>query len=283
MEKDQWGYWKAHIRAEPGARYLFLLDGKDEFPDPASISQPDGVHAPSQLLDRDVHPEEADRENDAWQGLPLSNMVIYELHTGLFSDTHDFEGIVKKLDYLVDLGVNALELMPLSQFPGDRNWGYDGVSPFSIQDSYGGRPGFKKLVKAAHAKGIAVIVDVVYNHLGPDGNYLQEFGPYFTDNYHTPWGRALNFDGAWCDGVRNYFLQNTSMWLEELQVDALRLDAVHAIYDLSANPFMRQLGELAAGISQRTGRTKEIIVETDLNDTKYINLPEKGGYGLSGQ
>jgi maltooligosyltrehalose trehalohydrolase len=296
MEKDEYGYWKTSIAAEEGARYLFRLDGKGNFPDPASISQPDGVHGASRLLNRAPYsaggsflkgkedPDaEKDRGENSWQGMPLSNMIIYELHTGLFTNTHDFEGIINKLDYLSELGVNAIELMPLAQFPGESNWGYDGVNPFAIQHSYGGRPGFKELVKTAHAKDMAVIVDVVYNHLGPEGSYLQEFGPYFTDKYHTPWGRALNFDDAWCDGVRNYFLQNVCMWLEELEVDALRLDAVHAIYDFSANPFMRQLKELAIDIGQRTGRRKEIIAEMDLNDTKYINPPEKGGYGLDGQ
>ncbi len=278
MEKDGWGYWKISIPAEAGARYQFRLDGKDNFPDPASISQPEDVHGASQLLDRGTIPD-----SNGWQGLPLSNMIIYELHTGLFSKTHDFKGIINKLDYLSELGVNAIELMPLAQFPGESNWGYDGVNPFAIQYSYGGRQGFKELVKAAHAKGIAVIVDVVYNHFGPEGNYLHELGPYFTDKYHTPWGKALNFDDAWCDGVRNYFLQNVCMWLEELQADALRLDAVHAIYDFSARPFMRQLKELANEIGQRTGCRKEIIAETDLNDPKYINNPEKGGYGLDGQ
>lgn len=279
MERDPWGYWKVSIPAEPGTRYLFRLDGKDSFPDPASISQPEGVHEPSALLDREAHRW----EDGDWQGLPLSNVIIYELHTGLFSSTHDFEGIIRKLDYLVELGVNAIELMPLSQFPGARNWGYDGVYPFAIQDSYGGMQGFSGLVNAAHRKGIAVIVDTVYNHLGPEGNYLHEYGPYFTDKYHTPWGRGLNFDEAWCDGVRNFFLQNARMWLEELHVDALRLDAVHAIVDLSANPFIRQLKELALDISRLTGCSKEIIAETDLNDPKYIEAPEKGGYGLDGQ
>jgi maltooligosyltrehalose trehalohydrolase len=279
MEKDQRGYWKVSITAEAGTRYLYRLDGKDRFPDPVSVSQPDGVHSASQLLDRNG----ILWEDDNWKGLPLSNMIIYELHTGIFSDTHDFEGIIKKLDHLVRLGINAIELMPLAQFPGKRNWGYDGVYPFAIQYSYGGRQGFAKLVNAAHAKGLAVIVDVVYNHLGPEGNHLREFGPYFTEKYHTPWGMALNFDDAWCDGVRNYFLQNVRMWLEELHVDALRLDAVHAIYDNSAQPFLRQLKELALDISRQTGRIKEIIAETDLNDPKFINAPEKGGYGLDGQ
>ena len=210
-------------------------------------------------------------------------MIIYELHTGTFSPAHDFEGILQRLDYFVELGITAIELMPLAQFPGDRNWGYDGVFPFAVQHSYGGAAGFRRLVDAAHAKGIAVIVDCVYNHFGPEGNYLGQYGPYFTDKYKTPWGDALNFDDAWSDGVRNYFLQNARMWLEDFQVDALRLDAVHAIKDFSAITFLQELRQLAAEIERTTGCKKLLIAEMDLNDPRYINPPDKGGYGLNGQ
>jgi maltooligosyltrehalose trehalohydrolase len=279
MEKDEFGYWRVSIAASPGARYVFRLDGEITCPDPASLAQPDGVHEPSELIDRSVY-----RQGDeGWTGIPLSNQIIYELHTGAFSSTHDFDGVRRKLDYLADLGINAIELMPLAQFPGSRNWGYDGVYPFSIQHSYGGAAGFRRLVDAAHAKGIAVVVDVVYNHFGPEGNYLDQYGPYFTDKYKTPWGNAVNFDDAWSDGVRNYFLQNAAMWLDYYGVDALRLDAVHAICDLSAIPFVQQLKELAAEIERRTGCPKALIAEMDLNDPRYINPPARGGYGLDGQ
>lgn len=279
MERDDAGYWKATLPVGPGERYGFRLDEKDIFPDPASLSQPEGVHALSAVVDRsDFYWQDA-----GWKGIPLSNKIIYELHTGVFSDTHDFEGIIRRLDYLRDLGVNTIELMPLGQFPGDRNWGYDGAYPFAIQHSYGGVQGFRGLVDAAHAKGFAVIVDVVYNHLGPEGSYLREYGPYFTDRYRTPWGSALNFDDPWSDGVRNFFLQNARWWLEDLHVDALRLDAVHAIFDFSAVHFLQQLAQLAAEISQRSGCKKELIAENDTNDPRYINPPAKGGYGLDGQ
>jgi maltooligosyltrehalose trehalohydrolase len=274
MEKEEAGYWKLTIPAPPGTRYHYRLDGSAICPDPASFHQPEGVHGPSEVVDSSFS-----WTDETWEGIPLSNMIIYEIHTGCFSSSHDFEGIVKKLDYLVELGINTLELMPLAQFPGDRNWGYDGVFPFAIQNSYGGINGFQRLVDAAHAKGIAVLVDVVYNHFGPEGNYLSQFGPYLTDKHHTPWGKAVNFDDAWSDGVRNYFLQNARMWL----VDGLRLDAVHAIKDGSARPFMRQLKEVVDEIEIRTGRKKELIAELDLNDPRYINPPEKGGYGLNGQ
>ena len=279
MEKDEAGYWKTTLSVGPGTRYGFRLDDDKTYPDPASLSQPEGVHALSAVIDRPASPwHDAD-----WKGIPLSNKIIYELHTGVFSDSHDFEGVTRRLDYLLELGVNTIELMPLGQFPGERNWGYDGVYPFAIQHSYGGVPGFVRLVDAAHAKGISVIVDVVYNHLGPEGSYLREFGPYFTDRYKTPWGSALNFDEPWSDGVRNFFLQNARLWLEDFHVDALRLDAVHAIFDFSAVHFMQQLTQLAGEISQRTGVKKELIAENDSNDPRYINPPARGGYGLDGQ
>jgi maltooligosyltrehalose trehalohydrolase len=280
MEKDADGYWKLTLPSvAPGARYFFRLDDTTTCPDPASFHQPEGVHGPSELVDRHHFPW----DDEAWRGIPLSNMIIYEIHTGTFSPTHDFEGIVQRLDYLLELGINTIELMPLGQFPGDRNWGYDGVYPFAIQNSYGGVPGLQRLVNAAHAKGIAVIVDVIYNHLGPEGNYLPEFGPYFTDKYKTLWGNSLNFDDASSDAVRNYFLENARMWLEDYHADGLRLDAVHAIRDFSAVHFMQQLKQQALEIERRTGRAATLIAEIDLNDPRFINPPDKGGYGLDGQ
>jgi maltooligosyltrehalose trehalohydrolase len=280
LQKDAKGYWRTTLAVTAGTRYGYRLEGNTEIlPDPASLSQPDGVHAASMVTDtHDFSWGDAD-----WKGLPLSNKIIYELHTGTFSPTHDFDGIIRRLGYLRDLGINSIELMPLAQCPGDRNWGYDGVYPFAIQHSYGGIAGFQRLVNAAHTMGFAVIVDTVYNHLGPEGNYLPSYGPYFTDHYKTPWGKALNFDGPGSDGVRNFFLQNAAFWLEDLHVDALRLDAVHAIFDRSAIPFIQQLKELAVEISQRTGCKKELIAESDLNDPRFINPPSKGGYGLDGQ
>jgi len=279
MTKDEWGYWKITLPVEPGTPYRYRLNEKHSFPDPASFYQPQGVHAPSAVAQR----LDFAWEDQTWKGIPLTNMVMYELHTGCFSDTHDFEGIIRRLDYLLELGINTIELMPLAQCPGRRNWGYDGVSLFAIQASYGSIQDFQRLVNTAHAKGIAVIVDVVYNHLGPEGNYLPKYGPYFSDKYHTPWGSPLNFDGPWSDGVRNFFLQNARMWLEDYHVDGLRLDAVHAIYDFSAYHFMQELKDLALDIETRTGVKKTLICEMDLNDPRYINPMEKGGYGLDGQ
>jgi maltooligosyltrehalose trehalohydrolase len=279
MEKDESGYWRTHLPVNPGTRYFFRLDGTTTCPDPASFSQPEGVHGPSEVIDTNAF----SWQDKDWTGIPLSNNIIYELHTGAFSPTHDFDGVRAKLDYLADLGINAIELMPLAQFPGDRNWGYDGVFPFAIQHSYGGAAGFQRLVDAAHSKGISIIVDVVYNHFGPEGNYLGQYGPYFTDKYKTPWGDAINVDDAGSDGVRNYFLQNARMWLEDYHVDTLRLDAVHAIKDFSAITFIQELKELAADIERQTACRKALIAEQDLNDPRYINPPAKGGYGLDAQ
>ena len=279
LEKDEKGYWRGNLRVEPGCKYLFRLDGQFRCPDPASLSQPEGVHGRSAVIDLTAF----QWHDDEWTGIPLANLILYELHVGTFTSSHDFDGVAQKLDYLAELGINAIELMPLAQFPGSRNWGYDGVYPFAVQHSYGGADGLRRLVNAAHQRGIAVVVDAVYNHFGPEGNYLTQFAPYFTDNYRTPWGSAVNFDDAWSDGVRNYFLQNVRLWLEDFRVDALRLDAVHAIKDISAIPFVRQIKELAADIERRTGRRKLVIAELDLNDPRYIHPPARGGYGLDGQ
>jgi maltooligosyltrehalose trehalohydrolase len=185
----------------PGDLYLFRLDNK-EHPDPASYFQAQGVHGPSQVVDH-----QSFHWNDSeWRGIPLSDMIMYELHVGTFTPEGTFDAIIPRLDELRDLGVNAIEIMPVTQFPGERNWGYDGVYPFAVQNSYGGPGGLKRLINACHQKGISVILDVVYNHLGPEGNYLRDFGPYFTDRYKTPWGEAMNFDGSYSNEVRNFIL-----------------------------------------------------------------------------
>lgn len=280
LEKGEWGYWQAVTdRLAAGDRYRFLLNNDDEsYPDPASVSQPDGVHGPSQVTDRQFT-----WTDDNWKGIKQEDLIIYELHTGAFSCAHTFAGIIEELPYLQQLGITAIELMPVSQFPGNRNWGYDGVFVYAVHGYYGGLAGLKQLVNAAHAAGIAVILDVVYNHLGPDGNYLEQYGPYFTDKYKTPWGKALNFDSAWCDGVRNYFLQNVLFWLDECRIDGLRMDAVHAIWDFSAHHIMQQISEAVRQLEEATGRTKILIAEIDLNNPRYIQQPEAGGYGLQAQ
>lgn len=279
MNKNDFGYWSAVVSGiQPDTSYLFVLDGYKKLPDPASRSQRQGVHGASSVLET-----EYPWSDNSWRALTLGEMVIYELHVGTFTPSSDFEGIISKLPYLKKLGVNAIELMPVSQFPGDRNWGYDGVFPFAVQSSYGGPRSLKKLVNAAHLEGIAVILDVVYNHQGPEGNYLAEYGPYFTDKYKTGWGQAINYDDAWCDGVRNFYSQNALMWLDEFHIDGLRLDAVHAIWDFSARHFMEELSERVQKLERASGRKKVLIAEFDLNNPRYILPLEKGGYGLDGQ
>lgn len=280
LQKERHGYWSAEwTDISPGDRYLFRLDSQPARPDPASHYQPDGVHGPSQVWDHGAF-----RWTDSgWHGVALEDMVMYELHAGTFTPEGSLEAAAGKLDHLVELGVNAVEIMPVNQFPGKRGWGYDGVYPFAVQNSYGGPDSFKRLVDACHSRGLAVILDVIYNHLGPEGNYLSEYGPYFTDHYRTPWGRALNFDGPDSGPVRDYFIENALHWFREYHVDALRLDAVHQIYDTSAIPFLAELSERVRDFSFREGRERLLIAESDLNDTRILRDRATGGYGLHGQ
>lgn len=279
MVKDERGFWHCDVdNVAPGTSYLYRVNNKETFPDPASASQPQGVHGPSAVVDPAFPWTDL-----SWKGIPLSDMVIYELHAGTFTKEGDFEGVISKLPYLKDIGINTIELMPVAQFPGTRNWGYDGVFPFAVQHSYGGVNGLKRLVDEAHKNGIAVVLDVVYNHLGPEGNYFQAYAPYFTDRYKTFWGNAINFDDAWCDGVRQFYWQNALMWMNDFHIDGLRLDAVHAIWDFSARHFLEELRASVSALEQRTGRTKILIAEFDLNNPRYINGLAKGGYGLDGQ
>ncbi|MEQ9438620.1 MAG: malto-oligosyltrehalose trehalohydrolase [Cyclobacteriaceae bacterium] len=281
LQSDAFGYWSSFALegVNPGDRYQFRIDQDAVHPDPASLSQPQGVHHASEVVD--LH--SIGWDDTDWKGIALKDMVIYELHVGTFTQQGTFEAIIDKLDYLLDLGVNTLELMPVAQFPGSRNWGYDGVYPYAVQHSYGGAPGLQKLVNACHQKGIAVLLDVVYNHLGPEGNYLSAFGPYFTDKHHTPWGLALNFDDAYCDGVRHYFLQNALMWLRDFHIDGLRLDAIHAIKDSGAKHLLAAISEAKEALAAQTGKNYVLIGECDLNDHKFISPQTKGGYGLDGQ
>jgi maltooligosyltrehalose trehalohydrolase len=280
MERDEWGYWRANAqRITPGARYLYRINDGEERPDPASHFQPLGVHGPSAVVAHD----EFEWSDHAWSGVPQERLVIYELHTGAFTPEGTFYAIIPRLPELRDLGVTAVELMPVAEFPGERNWGYDGVYPFAAHHAYGGPPGLKRLVDACHNAGLAVILDVVYNHLGPEGNYLSRFGPYFTDKHRTPWGSAINFDGAWSDGVRNYFIENALHWFGDYHVDGLRLDAIHSINDMSARPFLRELAEQTAEFSARRGRKFLLIAESDSNDPCVVRPKERGGFGLDAQ
>ncbi|CAB4244059.1 Malto-oligosyltrehalose trehalohydrolase [Methylacidimicrobium sp. AP8] len=278
MEKDSAGYWTVTIPGvQPGWLYRYRLDGREEFPDPASRCQPQGVHGPSQVVD-DSFPW-TDR---SWRGLALSDYVLYELHVGTFTPEGTFAAILPRLPELRELGIRALEIMPVAQFPGRRNWGYDGVYPFAVQVSYGGIHGLKTLVNGCHEAGLAVVLDVVYNHFGPEGNYLARFGPYFTDSYRTPWGPAVNFDGAGSDEVRRFFLENARSWFFEFHVDALRLDAVHAIHDESAFPFLEELALRTQDWERELGRPLVLFAETDRNDPRLVR-PRPGGLGLPAQ
>ncbi|MEQ9552291.1 MAG: malto-oligosyltrehalose trehalohydrolase [Coleofasciculus sp. G3-WIS-01] len=278
LQKDEWGYWQETVKADPGTLYVYQLDGSLERPDPASHYQPQGVHGSSQVVDHQFN-----WTDDSWQGIPLKDLIIYELHVGTFTPEGTFESIIPRLSYLQDLGITAIEIMPVAQFPGSRNWGYDGVYVYGVQESYGGPGGLKKLVDACHQAGIAVILDVVYNHLGPEGNYLWAYGPYFTDQYRTPWGNAVNFDGAYSNQVRNFFIQNALYWLDNYHIDALRVDAVHAIYDMSAQPFLQELGDAVANFNRTTPVQRYIIAESDLNDVRVIKPREQGGFGHDAQ
>ena len=276
---DNLGYYRTTTnQIKPDDLYKISL-GDNQFPDPASVSQPEGVHGFSQAVDSSNY-----QWNDAdWKNIPLEDYVLYELHTGTFTNQGTFEALEEKLDYLKELGVNAIEIMPVAQFPGDRNWGYDGVFPFAVQNTYGGPEGLKHLVQTCHEKGIAVILDVVYNHMGPEGNYLGAIGPYFTDKYNTPWGNAINFDDEWCDGVRKYFIENVLMWFRDFHIDALRMDAVHAIKDFSATHILREIKMNVNKLKAATGRIHYLIVELDLNDNRFINPLEEQGFGMDGQ
>ncbi len=279
MQRGDRGYWTLELDGvEPGALYYFRLDGGPNRPDPASRYQPQGVHGPSQVLSDEFEWHDAN-----WQGLPLERFILYELHVGTFTAAGTFEAAIARLDELAELGVTAIEMMPVAQVPGGRNWGYDGASPFAVQNSYGGPEGLKRLVDACHERGLAAVLDVVYNHLGPEGNYLREFGPYFTGCYCTPWGDAVNYDQRWSDEVRRYFMENALYWLEEFHFDALRLDAIHAIFDHSARPFLRQLGQAVEEAASRLGRKLWVMPESDLNDARVVRREERGGYCLSAQ
>ena len=261
-----------------GARYQYRLDGERHRPDPASRSQPDGVHGSSVAVD----PGEFSWSDQAFRGRDLADYVIYEMHVGTFTRAGTFEAIIPHLPQLVDLGITAIELMPVAEFPGSRNWGYDGVHLFAPQSTYGGPRGLRRLVDACHAHGLSVVLDVVYNHLGPEGNYLAEFGPYFTDRYHTPWGGALNFDGADSAGVRRHFVDNARTWIREFHVDGLRLDAIHSIFDTSPRHILSELAAAARDEATAPERPVHIMAESHDNDRRVIVPEKEGGLGLDG-
>ena len=274
------GYFELQLEGIPaGARYKFRLNGEKERPDPASRFQPEGVHGPSQVVDLKAF----SWTDTQWRGLSLEDYIFYELHVGTFTPEGTFAAVIPRLEDLKSLGITAVEIMPVAQFPGSRNWGYDGVDLFSVQNSYGGPQELQKLVDACHQQGLAAVLDVVYNHLGPEGNYLAEFGPYFTDRYHTPWGQAINFDGACSDEVVHYFIENAVQWLRDFHFDALRLDAIHTIFDHNARPFLQLLSARVEDLRRESGGELYLIAESDLNDTRVVMPSSIGGLGIDSQ
>jgi maltooligosyltrehalose trehalohydrolase len=277
MERDTEGVWKADLPGHgAGTRYKYRLDGQQLLPDPYSRSQPLGVHGPSEVVD----PAAYLWSDHTWHGLDRQGLVIYECHVGTATPAGTCAALLAHLPRLTDLGISAIELMPVAAFPGRRNWGYDGVYPFAVSANYGGPEGLKRLVDAAHGHGLGVLLDVVYSHLGPEGNYFRQFSPdYFSTRYRTPWGEALNYDGPHCRRVRRLAIDNACYWLHEYHIDGLRLDAVGQIFDSSQPHLLQELTETVRA-SLPAGRVAALIAETSANDIRYLLPPDAGGYGF---
>ena len=278
---SQRGWWDVSVEsAGAGTYYGFVIDDDAKiYPDPRSQWQPNGVHEMSRVYDQ----AEFQWTDAGWDALPLARAVVYELHIGTFTTVGTFDEAIERLDHLVDLGITHVELMPVAAFPGDRGWGYDGAALFAVYEGYGGPDGLKRLVNACHERRLAVLLDVVYNHFGPVGNYTGKFGPYITDRHHTPWGGAINFEDWGSDDVRRFFCDNALMWMRDYHVDGLRLDAVHEYFDRSATHFMEQLSEETKALSKQLGRRLVLIAESDLNDPRVVKTREVGGYGMDAQ
>jgi maltooligosyltrehalose trehalohydrolase len=280
MAQEPGGWWSAGDDSpRPGDDYAIALDGGRALPDPRSPWQPHGVHGPSRAVDHDAFPW----QHRSFRAPPLASAAIYELHVGTFTPAGTFDGAIERLDHLVDLGISHVELMPVAAFPGTRGWGYDGVDLFAPQHAYGGPDGLKRFVDACHGRGLAVLLDVVYNHLGPSGNYLSQFGPYFTERYRTPWGPAVNFDDRGSDEVRRFVIDDALSWLRDYRIDGLRLDAVHAIFDASATHILEELAGEVEALATRLERPLVLIAESDLNDPRLVRSREAGGYGMDAQ
>lgn len=280
MREAGGGWWEVDVEpAGSGTDYAFSLDGGEPLADPRSPWQPAGIGGPSRVVDHDTFPW-SDRH---WRSRPLSSALIYEIHTGTFTPAGTFEGAIDRLDHLNELGVTHIEIMPVGEFPGQRGWGYDGVYIFAPHHAYGGPDGLKRLVDASHAAGLGVILDVVYNHFGPEGNYLERFGPYLTDRHTTPWGKAVNFDGRDSDEVRRFVLDNALMWLRDYHIDGLRIDGVHAIIDTSAVHVLEELSEAVRDLQAVSGRSMFLIAESDRNNPAVVKAREAGGYGIDAQ
>jgi maltooligosyltrehalose trehalohydrolase len=266
----------ATAEARVGDRYAYVLDDSQPIPDPVSRFLPEGVHGPTEIVDPALYAW----SDEGWNGLPLEDYVIYELHIGTFTPEGTFAAAADKLQYLKDLGITVIEVMPVAATPGTRNWGYDGVSPYSVQANYGGPAAFRRFVDTAHELGLAVILDVVYNHLGPEGNYLRMFGPYFTEHHKTPWGDAINYDDNGCEHVRSYVVNNATYWIREYHLDGLRLDAAQTIKDDSPKHIVAEIQENVQALAAELKRTAVVIAETDENDSRYV-LPAPKGQGLN--
>jgi len=280
MQKDAEGYFSVEVNTPTGTRYVYIIDdAQNGLPDPASQYQPEGVHGPSEVVEHTSY-----KWNDSqWKVPKFEDLIIYELHIGTFTEAGTFESAIDKLDHLKQTGINAIEIMPIAQFPGNRNWGYDGVYPYAVQNSYGGPGGLKKLVDACHQKGIAVILDVVYNHQGPEGNYIEQFAPYFTEHYRTPWGGAINYDGNWSDGVRDFYAGNIVYWIEKFHIDGFRFDAVHAVYDFGAVHFWEYMHSKIKELEKKNERCYYTIAESDLNAPRMIEDTDRNGFGFTAQ
>ncbi|OBJ09648.1 malto-oligosyltrehalose trehalohydrolase [Mycobacterium sp. 1482292.6] len=279
MTRSADGWWHASVDTAPDARYGYLLDDDPTvLPDPRSPRQPEGVHARSQLWD----PAAAAWTDTAWTGRPVEGAVIYEMHLGTFTEAGTFDSAIDKLDYLVELGVDFVELMPVNSFAGTQGWGYDGVLWYSVHEPYGGPDGLVRFVDACHAKGLGVLIDAVFNHLGPSGNYLPRYGPYLS-SASNPWGEGINIADADSDEVRRYIIGCALRWMRDFHADGLRLDAVHALVDTTAIHILEELATETDWLAQQLGRPLSLIAESDLNDPRLITPRERGGYGLTGQ
>jgi maltooligosyltrehalose trehalohydrolase len=280
LHPDGSGYFRADIPgAKAGDHYYYIPDNTTPYPDPASAHQPQGVHGPSAIIDH----SQFQWEDASWKGLPFSGLIFYELHVGTFTPDGTFDSIIPRLHDLASLGINAIELMPIAQCPGERNWGYDEVFLYAVQDNYGGPDGLKRLVQACHRHGIAVFLDVIYNHVGREGNILDMFAPYFSDKYHTPWGKAFNYDGAWSDGVREFIVNNALYWADHYHIDGLRLDAIHEIFDRNAVTIWDDLRQAIDTWTATSGRPFYLVAESDLNSPRVINPTASGGLGFDAQ
>lgn len=280
MTRDEVGWWSVDSPTSgAGTHYSFVVDDGTPTPDPRSAWQPYGVHGPSQVFDHSAH----HWQDDAWAGFDVRGRVFYELHLGTFTESGTLDAAVERLDHLVDLGVDVVELMPVAAFPGTWGWGYDGVALYAVHDAYGGPAALQRFVDAAHARGLAVCLDVVYNHLGPSGNYLGVYAPYFTEKHHTPWGSAVNLDDAQSEEVRRFICDSALRWMRDFHIDALRLDAVHELRDDSAVHVLTQLAAETDALAAELGRPLTLVAESDLNDAAMVTPRERGGLGIHAQ